>query len=52
MEKIKLKIKQKGLKISWVAKQIGISQPSLSMYLNGNREMPIEIKNKINKLLW
>ena len=42
------KIKEKGLKKSWVAKQIGISNVLLSYYLNGTRPMPehIEIKLK------
>lgn len=52
MNKIKKRIKQRGLKISWIASQIGISQPSLSMYLNEKREMPKEIEIKINKILW
>lgn len=52
MEKIKKRIKQKGLKISWIADQLGISQPSLSMYLNGKREMPKDVELKINKILW
>lgn len=52
MNRLKIKIKQKGLKISWIANQIGISQPALSMYLNGKREMPKEIEIKLNKILW
>lgn len=51
MKKIKNRIKQKGLKISWVADQLGISQPALSMYLNEKREMPKDIEIKINKIL-
>ena len=48
---MKNKIKAKGIKISWVADKVGISQPLLSMYLNGTRKMPKEIKEKINLLL-
>lgn len=51
MSKIKKKIKEKGLKISWLAEQLAISQPSLSMYLNENRNMPIDIELKLKKLL-
>jgi predicted transcriptional regulator len=51
MSRIKKKIKEKGLKISWIAEQLNISQPSLSMYLNQKREMPVEIELKLKKLL-
>lgn len=51
MKKHKLLIKQKGLKISWLAEQLGISQPSLSMYLNGKREMPYNIEIRLIRLL-
>ena len=45
------KIKSKGLKITWLAEQIGIQQPLLSMYINGDREMPEEVKKKLKELL-
>ena len=48
---MKEKIKNKGLKISWIAKQVGISQPLLSMYLNGSRSMPEQIEKKIKEVL-
>lgn len=48
---MKQKIKDRGLKISWIAEKIGISQPLLSMYLNGDRDMPEHIKDKINEIL-
>jgi predicted XRE-type DNA-binding protein len=51
MKKYKLFIKQKGLKISWIAEQLNISQPSLSMYLNGKREMPYEIEQRLKAIL-
>jgi len=47
----KEKIKNKGLKIVWLADKIGVSQPLLSMYLNGDRTMPKEIESKLKKLL-
>lgn len=51
MKELKRKIKNRGLKISWVAQQLNISQPALSMYLNEQRQMPIEIELRIKKLL-
>lgn len=48
---LKQKIKKRGLKISWIAEKLGISQPLLSMYLSEKRTMPDLIKNKIEKLL-
>jgi transcriptional regulator with XRE-family HTH domain len=48
---LKIRIKRKGLKISWLAEKVGISQPLLSMYLNGKRRMPDVIEKKIHKLL-
>ena len=47
----KEKIKNKGLKIVWLADKVGVSQPLLSMYLNGNRNMPKEVESKLKKLL-
>lgn len=51
MSKLKKSIQNKGLKISWVAEQLNISQPALSQYLNGKREMPKDIEFRINKLI-
>jgi predicted transcriptional regulator len=51
MKELKKKIKQKGLKKTWIAEQLCIAQPTLSMYLNEKRQMPIEIEIKIKKLL-
>lgn len=48
---MKEKIKNKGLKISWIAKQVGVSQPLLSMYLNKSRVMPDHIEKKIKEIL-
>lgn len=47
----KEKIKNKGLKIVWLAEKIGVSQPLLSMYLSGDRTMPQEVEKKLTKLL-
>jgi predicted XRE-type DNA-binding protein len=51
MKEINLKIKQKGLKKTWIATQLCIAQPTLSMYLNEKRQMPIDVELKIKKLL-
>jgi predicted transcriptional regulator len=51
MKKYKDKIKQKGLKKSWVAKHIGISSQMFSMYLNESRPIPKIIEDKLKKLL-
>jgi predicted transcriptional regulator len=49
--KYKELIKSKGLKINWVAKQIGISRSLLSQYINELRDMPIHIEVKLKSLL-
>jgi predicted transcriptional regulator len=51
MKKYKSLIKQKGLKISWIAEQLGISQPTLSMYLNSKREMPYSTEQRLKSIL-
>lgn len=51
MTKLKKRIKDKGLKITWIAKQLKISQPALSMYLNGDRDMPKDVEIRIEKIL-
>lgn len=52
MKKYKKQIKAKGLKMSWIAEQLGIGASSLTMYLNETRNMPQDIENKLNKILW
>lgn len=44
-------IKSQGRTISWVAKQIGISQPLLSMQLNGSATLQEETIEKVVKIL-
>jgi len=44
-------IAEKGLKKSWVARQIGISNVLLSYYLTGTRPMPEHIEKKLKELL-
>lgn len=47
----KKRIKERGLKIIWIADKLGISQPLLSMYLSGDRTMPEEIESKLKDIL-
>lgn len=47
----KNKIKQKGLKVNWVAQQISVSRPTLSAYLSGIREMPLNVEARLKELL-
>ena len=44
-------IKERGLKKSWVAKQIGISNVLFSYYLTGTRSMPEHVENKLKDVL-
>ena len=47
----KEEINKRGLKITWIAKQIGISRCLLSVYINGSRHMPEHIENKLKLIL-
>ncbi|BAQ84123.1 hypothetical protein [uncultured Mediterranean phage uvMED] len=47
----KKEIKNKGLKISWLAEKIGVSQPYLSMCLSGERNLGDEKEFKLKELL-
>lgn len=51
MKKYKIIIKQKGLKLTWIAEQLNISAPSLTMYLNGKRQMPYEKEQRLKNIL-
>lgn len=44
-------IKEKGLKINWLADQLEINRVLLSYYLNGTRTMPEDIKNGLRSIL-
>lgn len=48
---LKQKILEKGLKMNWIASKIGVSNPLLTMYLNGQRTMPEEKEKLIKELL-
>ena len=45
------RIKEKGLKIIWIAEKLGISQPLLSMYLSGDRNMSEETEDRLKEIL-
>lgn len=47
----KKEIKNKGLKISWLAEKIGVSQPYLSMCLSGKRTLGNGKQLKLKELL-
>jgi len=44
-------IQNKGLKKSWIAQQIGISNVLLSYYITGTRSMPEHIERKLKEVL-
>jgi len=44
-------IADRGLKISFLADKIEVSQPLLSMYLNGVRKMPTDVEFKLAREL-
>ena len=47
----KKEIKARGLKISWLAEKIGVSQPMLSLFLQGKRGMRYEREAHLKQLL-
>jgi len=49
--RFKRDIYNKGLKVSFLAEKVGISQPLLSLYLNGKRKMPNDVEFKLAKEL-
>lgn len=44
---LKQEIQSRGLKLKYFADLAGVSLPLLSMYLNGVRNMPKEVEQKI-----
>lgn len=49
--KFKKDIESKGIKITYLAQKIGVSQPLLSMYLSGKRSMPLDVEFRLAKIL-
>lgn len=48
---LKKEIKDRGLKIVWVAEQIGIPGNSLTVYLNHPTLMPGHVETKLKEFL-
>lgn len=48
---IKDAIKEKGIKKSWLASKLGVSNTMMSFYLNGDRPIPPNIEEKLKSLL-
>lgn len=44
-------IKSRGLKQTWLAKQLGLKPSNLNSYLKGSKTMPLNIKRALYKLL-
>ena len=44
-------IKEKGIKMSWISKKLDIPKSTLSNYINGKRDIPLDIEFRLNKLL-
>lgn len=51
MKNYKEKIKEKGLKMVWIAEKCGVTKTALSNYFSGIRTMPVEVENKLKQLL-
>jgi predicted transcriptional regulator len=49
--KLRKSVIDKGVKITYLANKVGVSQPLLSMYLSGRRKMPMDIEFKLAKEL-
>lgn len=45
------KIEEKGLKQTWIAKKLELSDALFSFYLSGDRTMPDEVKKKLEEIL-
>ena len=51
IKSIKERIEEKGLKMTWVADQLGIKYSTLMSYINEFRPMPTEVNNAIIDLI-
>jgi predicted transcriptional regulator len=51
LDKVKKVIVEKGLKKSFVAKKIGVTNVWFSYYLNGKRSLSLEKENKLKEFL-
>lgn len=50
-KRVKAVILEKGLKKSFIAKKIGISNVWLSYYLNGKKDLSFETEEKLKRFL-
>lgn len=50
-QRIKDKIKERGIKVTWLAEQAGIHRSALYMFLAGTRTIPFDALEKIFRLL-
>lgn len=48
---LKERIREKGLKQGWIARKIGVNVNTFRSYLNGFREMPQEVSDKVKTLI-
>lgn len=51
IKSLKDRIEEKGLKMTWIAEQLGIKYSTLMSYINEFRNMPPEVNNAIIKLI-
>lgn len=47
----KEKIKEKGLKQTWIAEKLDLSDALFSFYLSGDRTMPEQIRRRLVEIL-
>lgn len=50
-EKLRAAIEARGMKLKFIAEKVGISQTALSMMLNGNQRIDVEVFFKICMVL-
>ncbi len=51
VKSLKERIEEKGLKMTWIAEQLGIKYSTLMSYINEFRSMPSDVNNAIIKLI-
>ena len=48
---LQMMIRQRGLKQSWIAEQIGVREPELSLMVRGRKPVPDAVASALAKLL-
>ena len=51
LEAIKSAIEEKGLKKKWIAKKVNVSEPTICLFLKGQRTISEDKYNSLTKLL-